>query len=500
MKAPAGPTGPPCKRCSNVSSTTATSTYVIVHKIDRFARRLEDDISLLQIRKSGATLVSATENIDGSPSGRLTHGILASIAEYYSLNLSAEAKKGLHQKAKLGGTPGLAPIGYRNVRENLAGREIRTIAIDETRAPHVQWAFTAYASGAFTLDTLLAALKRRGLRARPTAKQPERTLSRAQLSRLLANPYYIGIVRYGGVEYPGRHQPLIDADTFTRAKQVLVAHNAAEERSWKHSHYLKGSLRCRRCGARLTLAPGRGKGGTYYLYWFCLGRQRHRTCTQPFIPNDAIEQAVERYYTTVRLEPARVDTIREAVRIAFAHQRAKATKTRETSSPAKSSGSKANDSNCSRPTTPPRSRLRFSDPNKNASPPPSPATTTNSKSSTPTSTPSKPTSTPPSTSPPTRKPPTAPARPTYDGNTTKPCSPNFSSTSKTSSAPNSHHHSRHCSPTTSSTPAKPTTNPTHPQTTPRRSLRTGVRVSYFWWRRWDSNPRPPACKAGALAN
>jgi dissimilatory sulfite reductase (desulfoviridin) alpha/beta subunit len=22
----------------------------------------------------------------------------------------------------------------------------------------------------------------------------------------------------------------------------------------------------------------------------------------------------------------------------------------------------------------------------------------------------------------------------------------------------------------------------------------------MWWRRWESNPRPPACKAGALAN
>lgn len=22
----------------------------------------------------------------------------------------------------------------------------------------------------------------------------------------------------------------------------------------------------------------------------------------------------------------------------------------------------------------------------------------------------------------------------------------------------------------------------------------------MWWRRWDSNPRPPACKAGALAS
>lgn len=269
-------------------------TYIIFHKVDRFARNRRDDANLwFDIVSAGAEVVSATENIDASASGRLTHGILATIAEYYSLNLSAEAKKGLHKKARLGGTPGQAPIGYRNVRENIAGREIRTIAIDEQRAPHIQWAFTAYASGAYTLDTLLVALKKRGLTARATAKQPERSLSRSQLARMLQNPYYVGVVRYGGAEYQGRHPRLVDDDTFTRAKAVLEAHNAAEERSWKHTHYLKGSLRCRSCGSRLTLAPGRGKGGTYW-YFVCIGRIKQTGCHLPYLAVGGIEQRVAR--------------------------------------------------------------------------------------------------------------------------------------------------------------------------------------------------------------
>ena len=28
---------------------------------------------------------------------------------------------------------------------------------------------------------------------------------------------------------------------------------------------------------------------------------------------------------------------------------------------------------------------------------------------------------------------------------------------------------------------------------------TPPELVFLWWRRWDSNPRPPACKAGALA-
>lgn len=120
-------------------------------------------------------------------------------AQLYSANLAAEAKKGLHGKAKKGGTPGLAPIGYLNVRKVIDGCEVRTIEIDHERAPHVQWAFAAYASGAYTLDTLHAALERRGLTTRPTRKRPARPLSRAQLANLLASKYYLGTVTYGGV-------------------------------------------------------------------------------------------------------------------------------------------------------------------------------------------------------------------------------------------------------------------------------------------------------------
>ena len=36
---------------------------------------------------------------------------MAGIAEFYSKNLATEALKGMTQKAKVGGTPGRAPIG-----------------------------------------------------------------------------------------------------------------------------------------------------------------------------------------------------------------------------------------------------------------------------------------------------------------------------------------------------------------------------------------------------
>lgn len=51
-----------------------------------------------ELRQAGVILASATEAINGTPSGMLVQGIMSSIAEFYSLNLATEVTKGLVQK------------------------------------------------------------------------------------------------------------------------------------------------------------------------------------------------------------------------------------------------------------------------------------------------------------------------------------------------------------------------------------------------------------------
>ena len=88
--------------------------HVIVHKIDRLARNRADDVEInLELSAAGAQLVSCSENIDETPSGMLLHGIMSSIAEFYSHNLAAESKKGMRQKAMNGGTPGMPLMPFR---------------------------------------------------------------------------------------------------------------------------------------------------------------------------------------------------------------------------------------------------------------------------------------------------------------------------------------------------------------------------------------------------
>jgi site-specific DNA recombinase len=287
--------------------------YVIVHKVDRLARNRADDVEIVMaLRKAGAQLVSVTENIDETPSGLLLHGIMSSIAEFYSRNLAAEVVKGTTQKAKKGGTPFKAPIGYRNSREMVDGREVRTVTLDPERAPLVREAFLLYASGDYSLSELAAILEDRGLRSQPTRRAPAQAVGGNRLSSMLRNPYYVGIVNYGGKTYQGRHEPLVDEQTFQEVQDLLDAKRVSGERSWRHFHYLRGSLYCRECGGRLFYTQVKGNGGLYD-YFICSGRQERR-CSQTYHRMEAVEAAVERHYATVELSDQERRGIRAAVK------------------------------------------------------------------------------------------------------------------------------------------------------------------------------------------
>ena len=299
----------------DASADGETIDYVIVHKLDRLARNRADDVALNQrFDDLGIRLISTSENIDQTPGGMLLHGIMSSIAEFYSLNLSNEVKKGMGEKARNGGCIGRAPVGYRNTTVDTDGGQAHIAALDPERADLVSWAFTAYATGDYTLKSLAAELNSRGLTVPATARLPERPISIQSLHRLLSNPFYTGQVTYRGALYPGTHQPLTDAQTFQRVQAVLSS-KVNGERTIRHPHYLKSTVYCGICGSRLIITEARPKQITYQ-YFVCLGRhsKKHPECTFRATLTDLIEDEVEGLYQQIQLPPERRQTLEQALR------------------------------------------------------------------------------------------------------------------------------------------------------------------------------------------
>ena len=300
--------------------TTHQVTYCIVHKVDRLARNRLDDVDIHRhLIDAGVQLVSATENIDETLSGMLLHGIMSSIAEFYSRNLAAEVTKGMTQKVAAGGTPSRAPIGYLNVRcKDDRGREYRTVEIDPDRAPLIRWVFDTYAKGEHTVPDLLAEATARGLTTVPTPKRPSGPVGRSTFFKLLRNPYYIGQVCYQGALYPGTHEPIVDPETWQQVQTLLDTRATAGERRRKHDHYLKGTLYCGTCTSRLQLDYARNKQGIRYPYHICTGRATRKTrCTRKAVPVGVAEQLVTDCYHQIAITPRTYAQLAERVESAF---------------------------------------------------------------------------------------------------------------------------------------------------------------------------------------
>ena len=120
-------------------STERDVDYVMVYQLSRLNRnRVDDALVLLQMDAVGAKLLSATENIDESPAGQMTRGILAAINQYRSASEGEDIARKMAHKARQGGTIGRARLGYLNTKEDVDGRQVSTVIVDEARGPLIR--------------------------------------------------------------------------------------------------------------------------------------------------------------------------------------------------------------------------------------------------------------------------------------------------------------------------------------------------------------------------
>jgi len=92
-------------------------SHVIVYKLDRFARNRYDSATYkYRLKRNGVKVVSAMEQIGDDPTGILLEAVLEASAEYYSVNLAENVRRGRQDSASKGFfVGGTVPLGYKIV-------------------------------------------------------------------------------------------------------------------------------------------------------------------------------------------------------------------------------------------------------------------------------------------------------------------------------------------------------------------------------------------------
>lgn len=285
-------------------SKSGAFQYVLVYKLDRFARnRYDSAIYKVQLKKNGVKVISCMENIGDNPESIILEAVLEASAEYYSIDLAQKIKRGMIESAKKGYyLSSRPPIGYK--------KQDRRLVADPDISPHVRWAFEAYADGMSRKD-ILKELNRRGLRT--TAGKP---LVGSSLQKMFGNEKYLGILDQQGFRIEDAHEAIIDRDLFDKVQEKLKvnrrsgAHNKAD-----NPYILSGKLYCGHCGALMHGVSGTGKSGNAWYYYSCGNRRRQgvQKCTKKHEKKDFIEWYVVEQTLQYVLRPDMIKRIARAV-------------------------------------------------------------------------------------------------------------------------------------------------------------------------------------------
>jgi len=225
--------------------TQGRVSAVVVYKLDRLSRSQKDTVFLLEdvFNPNNCDFISLNENFDTtSPYGKAMIGILSVFAQLERENIRERTRMGMHERVKSGlwmGGDGI-PFGY-DYDKKLG------ILVPNEHAEDVREIFDLYIQGYST--TRLAKMFD--------------VASDRHITQILDRITYLGKILYNGEVFEGKHEAIIDVQTFEKAQ--IERRKRSTKNVITSSYLLTGLLYCGRCGAKMRYQKW-GKKLKIYCY------------------------------------------------------------------------------------------------------------------------------------------------------------------------------------------------------------------------------------------
>lgn len=293
---------------------------LVFTELSRVSRSVEDFLAFAKLLQANKVdFISLRERFDtSSPQGNLIIVILVALYQFERETTSIRTKLAMRDRAERGlFNGGPIPLGYEPT-PGLSGQ----LRIVEDEALMVREAYRVYLETGSLADTVRM-LSTAGF------KRPERTsrrgharhglpLSWSALAHVLRNPTYLGLKEVNGhrKELPDEEalalpeseryrlvdavwEPLIDAESFERAGELLVENRARAGNAVgpkQFDYVLTGIIRCGDCGQVLEGASVRKKvasGDFSYYHYYRHDGAKPKSCTmQHGVHAERVEEAV----------------------------------------------------------------------------------------------------------------------------------------------------------------------------------------------------------------
>lgn len=274
--------------------------YVAVWKNDRLAR---DRAELLLVKQAIRAVGARLHYIEGispsdSPDSVLMEGVADAFAEYYSLQLSANIRRGQRYNAERALSNGHKIFGFT------VDADKHYIPDPET-APIVTQVFDDYASG-ISMQKICDRLNAQGVRTTRGYRFTPKSLN-----KMLKNRAYVGEYTFGEHLIEGGMPCLVEDEVFEEVQRRFAINKRrgaktkaelAAQGDDAPDYWLTGRAYCLTCGGPMEGVSGTSKTGKIYRYYYCLN-QRKKKCTAKTVRKDEIELRVEEIVTSFLADP-----------------------------------------------------------------------------------------------------------------------------------------------------------------------------------------------------
>lgn len=266
---------------------------VITYQTSRFARSRYDATKYKSLLKNhGVSIYYSSMEIPDGPEGIILEGLLETLDEYYSANLSKQIRRGQEGNALKAIAMNAPPLG-------LMVNSDRKYVIDPNSGPHVFRAFQMIDEGCMQTE-VIEYLNSVGLR---TSKG--NSFTKSSLRTIWCNRKYLGEYQYNDIILPGAIPQLIPEDLFARVNARIAKNkhtNGGRARSLAE-FLLTGKLICGHCCSHMVGDSGISSTGARHYYYSCVKRKRAHSCSKCSERQEALEIAIVRETVRHVLQP-----------------------------------------------------------------------------------------------------------------------------------------------------------------------------------------------------
>lgn len=281
---------------------------IVVYRFDRLARTVSDALAIKYLLRHeyGLKVFSVTEASEDSDGemGIIIEGVMESIADWYSQNLSEETSRGKKERARQGYHNNRAPFGMDKDGEGI-------LIPDGNELAGLQMIFEMYSTGDVSYNDIARKLNDSGYRTKR-----DKRFSTDAIRDIVRNRTYLGYVKYqpyiknpdgsrsykGEIQwFEGKHDAVISEDLFNLCQDVRASRRSRGDNIPRQEriYLLSNLLYCAEC-AENPIVQGidswcgkmRAESATRGAYYRCRSRDFGLECSQKSIEASKAEAQV----------------------------------------------------------------------------------------------------------------------------------------------------------------------------------------------------------------